>query len=183
MRLREIDAGGWARLLGLGLLTAGLWVLLAVKDFALTPVVVVLVAAAVLVVAVAVVIAIWAATGGYRRQRRLQAWVRGSDTPAAVPVPVRIRYLRRVTERGAWFGWLGLAIALLNAWSGATAVLDGDDPWTSVFSFVVAATWAWVGLATLVFARRSLPHARRLLAEDEREQADSWFEQRDAERR
>jgi len=183
MRLREIDAGGWARLLGLGVLFAGLWILLAVRDFTLPPVVVVLVAAAVLVVVVAGVIAIWAATGGYRRQRRLQAWVRGSDAPAEVPVPVRIRYLRQITERGAWFGWLGLALALLNAWNGATAILDGDYPWSSVFSFVATATWACLGVSTLVFARRSMPRVRQLLAEDEREQADNWFERHNADER
>jgi hypothetical protein len=134
MRLREIDAGGWVRLLGLGLLAAGLWTLLAVRDFALTPVVVVLVAAAVLVVVVVVVIAIWASAGGYRRQRRLQAWVRGSDAPAEVPVPVRIRHLRRITERGAWVGWFSIGLAGLNVVNGVITILGGDDPWSSVFS-------------------------------------------------
>ena len=183
MRLREIDAGGWVRLLGLGLLAAGLWTLLAVRDFALTPVVVVIVAGAVLVVVMAAVIGSWASAGGYRRQRRLQAWVRGSDAPVEVPAPVRIRYLRRITERGAWVGWFSIGLAGLNAVNGVITVLGGDDPWSSVFSFVTAVTWAFVGVSTLVFARRSMPRARQLLAAAELEQADSWFEQRDAEPR
>ncbi|MCY1695343.1 hypothetical protein [Curtobacterium sp. SL109] len=183
MRLREIDTGGWVRLLGPGLLAAGLWTLLAVKDFALAPVVVVLVAAAVLVVLVAAVVTSWAVAGGYRQQRRLEAWVRGSDLPAEVPVPVRIRYLRRVTERGAWVGWVSLAAGLLNAVGGVTTVFEGEDPWSSVFSFVAAVSFTGIGVSTLVFARRSMPRARRLLAEDEREQADTWFERHDAEPR
>lgn len=180
MRLREIDAGGWARMLGGGLLVGALWTVLAVRDLDLPTVVVVFVGVALLVAVVAAVSAAWAAAGGYRAQRRLHAWVRGADVPAEVPVPVRIRYLRRVTERGAWFGWLGLALAVMNAWSGATAVLDSDDPWSSVFSFVAAATWAWLGASTVVFARRSMPRARLLLAEAEQEQADSWFERQDS---
>jgi hypothetical protein len=183
MRLREIDAGGWVRMLGAGLLAAGLWTLLAVRDFALAPVVVVLVAAAVLVVLVTAVVTSWAVTGGYRQRRRLEAWVRGSDVPAEIPVPVRIRYLRRVTERGAWVGWLSLVVALFNAVNGVSTVLEGQDPWSSVVSFVAAASFTGIGVSTLVFARRSMPRARLLLAEDEREQADTWFERQDDEAR
>jgi hypothetical protein len=179
MRLREIDAGGWARVLGVGLLTAALWTLVAMQDFGFTTPVVVLVGLALMVLVVAAVLVAWATSGGYRQRRVLRAWVRGADLAADVPVPVRIRYLRRANEGAGWFGWLGLVLVALNAWNGVWSVLHDDDPWSSVLPFAMTAIWGAVSVSTLVFVRRSLPRVRLLLAEAEQEQADSWFERRD----
>ncbi len=169
--IRQLDSIGWAQLLGVPALFVGLWLMLVGLDFPEMSQTVVLVVVAVLAAGgFALILGSWSRFGGYGSYRAMNRWLRGGADPTGVPVVIRRRFLRRQTSQGAVTGWVWISLGILWAALAVPEVLQGDL--AGIGRGVVAALWAVIGIARVVFMRKWGARVDELVRETEAQMAD-----------
>jgi hypothetical protein len=177
MRLREIDAVGWLRVLTNAVVVPALWVVIVAGEWDMP--LVVLLGVALVIAAGSAVIGLrrWARMGGYAVLRSLERWVHDGPDPTAASNTLRIRYLLRRSDRGMGTAWLTLGGAALFLVIGGSGVRDGDAVPDTLLQFLTAASVGIDGVVQLVSARRWMPRIRQLLAETQEQRGSApWFE-------
>ncbi|MGY2899842.1 hypothetical protein ACVKXF_002490 [Curtobacterium sp. PvP017] len=169
--IRQLDAIGWAQLLGVPALFVGLWLMLVGLHFPeMSPTVVLIVVAVLAAAGFALILSGWSRFGGYDSYRAMDRWVRGGPDPTGVPVTIRRRFLRRQSDQGAVTGWIWISLAVLWAALAVPEVVQGDP--AAIGRGVVAVLWAVIGIVRVVFMRRWGARVDELVRETEAQMAD-----------